>query len=242
MHCTLKTALRDIHAAATRMNTSNVKVITEKALELRLRHAFRLLPNDSIKDVHFLAYLEEVLGAQPPAGMETCLYPVKRGQRLDPVEYEFLETRQNYRCAVCGAILNRAANPHVDHIFPVSLGGNNDVENLQLLCDRCNLGKSNAIHWLMLNPFFTEAIHKVSVRLAYCVFSRDESRCTEQECNETSRSSQLIAITHVPVQRGGRLIFDNLRTVCETHEAELRNARYLSARQRVNAVRMGLSL
>ena len=242
MYGPLKTALRDIRDAASRMGARDLEVINEKSLELQLRHAFRLTPNDALKEAHTRTYLEEILGGPAPHGLEERVRPTKRGPRLDEAEYEILEAKQNYRCAVCGAILDRAAKPHVDHINPVSFGGSSDLGNLQLLCDRCNLGKSNALHWLMLNPFFTEEFHKVGSRLAYCVFSRDSSRCTEPDCGETSRTSRLVAVPRVPVQRGGRLIFDNLRAVCETHEEKLKSELYLSARRKVNAVRMGLSL
>jgi hypothetical protein len=242
MSAPLDTALLDVQASASHLGISDLAAIHEKALELRLRHAFRLAPNSSLKEAQTRTYLEEMLGSPVPPGLEERVRPAKRGPRLDAGEYEVLEARQNFRCAVCGSILDRAARPHVDHMVPVSLGGSSEPDNLQLLCLRCNLGKSNALHWLMLNPFFTEEPHNVSARLAYCVLSRDRSRCTEAGCGETSRTSRLVAMPRVPVQRGGRLIFDNLRAVCEHHESELKDEWYRAARQKVNAVRMGLSL
>ena len=55
--------------------------------------------------------------------------------------------RDNFKCCVCGA--SPATNPsvelHIDHIVPWSKGGETIPENLQTLCSKCNLGKSNLI-------------------------------------------------------------------------------------------------
>lgn len=51
-------------------------------------------------------------------------------------------TRDGHRCVVCGSTAE--VEPlHVDHIVPVSRGGTSDLDNLQTLCQTCNLGKSN---------------------------------------------------------------------------------------------------
>lgn len=52
--------------------------------------------------------------------------------------------RDNYRCQICGATVDDGAKLHVDHILPVSKGGTNDIKNLQILCEKCNLGKHNS--------------------------------------------------------------------------------------------------
>ncbi|MBQ5923219.1 MAG: HNH endonuclease [Alistipes sp.] len=49
--------------------------------------------------------------------------------------------RDGGRCVYCGA----TENLHLDHIIPFSCGGATSVENLQLLCQKCNLEKSNKI-------------------------------------------------------------------------------------------------
>ncbi len=53
--------------------------------------------------------------------------------------------RDNFKCCACGA--SPAKNPevelHIDHIFPWSKGGETTIDNLQTLCSKCNLGKSN---------------------------------------------------------------------------------------------------
>jgi hypothetical protein len=53
--------------------------------------------------------------------------------------------RDQSRCKMCGATPDHGVTLHVDHIFPVSLGGTSDPENLQTLCEPCNLGKSNVL-------------------------------------------------------------------------------------------------
>ena len=55
--------------------------------------------------------------------------------------------RDNFKCCACGA--SPAKDPsvelQVDHIIPWSKGGETTIENLQTLCSKCNLGKSNLI-------------------------------------------------------------------------------------------------
>lgn len=52
--------------------------------------------------------------------------------------------RDGFICQYCGS-----APPsvilHVDHIIPVSKGGENDTDNFITSCSRCNLGKSNIL-------------------------------------------------------------------------------------------------
>ena len=55
--------------------------------------------------------------------------------------------RDNFKCCSCGA--SPAKDPsvelHVDHIIPWSKGGETTMENLQTLCSKCNLGKSDLV-------------------------------------------------------------------------------------------------
>ena len=51
--------------------------------------------------------------------------------------------RDKFRCVHCGASPknNLTVRLHVDHIRPVSKGGETIPDNLQTLCEECNLGK-----------------------------------------------------------------------------------------------------
>lgn len=53
--------------------------------------------------------------------------------------------RDNFKCCSCGnsPAKNHDIELHIDHIKPWSKGGETILENLQTLCSKCNLGKSN---------------------------------------------------------------------------------------------------
>ena len=48
--------------------------------------------------------------------------------------------RDGHMCQLCGT----TEEPfHIDHIVPRSKGGTSDLDNLQVLCKRCNLAKGS---------------------------------------------------------------------------------------------------
>lgn len=63
----------------------------------------------------------------------------------DKLRYTVLK-RDSFKCCACGA--SPAKDPsvelHIDHIIPWSKGGETVLENLQTLCSRCNIGKSDS--------------------------------------------------------------------------------------------------
>lgn len=71
----------------------------------------------------------------------------KRQSARDPslrLRFKVLK-RDNFSCIQCGASPAKNQNTilHIDHIKPWSKGGETEISNLQTLCERCNLGKSN---------------------------------------------------------------------------------------------------
>lgn len=74
----------------------------------------------------------------------------------EPVTYgEYLKLLWTapHRCVKCGKEPPKV-NLHIDHIIPVSLGGSSKRHNIQFLCEKCNLKKSNKLEggkpWLDL--------------------------------------------------------------------------------------------
>jgi 5-methylcytosine-specific restriction endonuclease McrA len=71
------------------------------------------------------------------------------------VDYESFLAKCGETCACCGSPLNFGLGknnvdksdihtPSTDHIIPRSLEGSNDIDNLWIICNRCNLLKNNS--------------------------------------------------------------------------------------------------
>lgn len=71
---------------------------------------------------------------------ETWTAPNTPRSRRRPIPTSVRETvysRDGWTCCHCGSLENLS----IDHIHPVSLGGGNEIENLQTLCRSCNSRK-----------------------------------------------------------------------------------------------------
>lgn len=53
--------------------------------------------------------------------------------------------RDGATCRLCGASVQGGAKLQVDHIHPWSKGGETTIDNLQILCDVCNIGKGDLV-------------------------------------------------------------------------------------------------
>ncbi len=54
---------------------------------------------------------------------------------------QLLQNQKN-KCVYCKQEISQH-NSHLDHIHPLSLGGTNNISNIQILCAFCNISKSN---------------------------------------------------------------------------------------------------
>lgn len=75
---------------------------------------------------------------------ETRQYTIKleRSRLTSGLRFDILK-RDGYSCQICGSSASDGVKLHIDHKIPVSKGGLTQKDNLWVLCDRCNLGKSN---------------------------------------------------------------------------------------------------
>lgn len=55
-----------------------------------------------------------------------------------------LRIAQDNLCVYCFVCVK--SKYHIDHIDPLSLGGSNGIENIQILCPTCNMQKHNKTH------------------------------------------------------------------------------------------------
>jgi HNH endonuclease/Homing endonuclease associated repeat len=94
---------------------------------------------------HFVAYAN-AQDSRPPLPVET-VSGHKTGR--DPsLRLRFRVMKgDNFSCRACGEspALKPGLSLHVDHVKAWSLGGETNEENLQTLCEACNLGKSNVL-------------------------------------------------------------------------------------------------
>lgn len=59
--------------------------------------------------------------------------------------------KQKHKCAFCFKSIKKKY--HIDHIMPIKLGGNNYIDNIQLLCPTCNMrkGAKHPLDWAAEN-------------------------------------------------------------------------------------------
>lgn len=61
------------------------------------------------------------------------------GGKLPSNILKVLGDKQRWKCVICYCSIK--IKKHLDHIYPVSKGGENTIYNVQLLCPKCNMNK-----------------------------------------------------------------------------------------------------
>lgn len=78
------------------------------------------------------------------SGTEQARREQERAKMSARLRYLILK-RDGYKCQICGRTQEDGVKLHVDHIIPVSKGGETKMENLRTLCEDCNLGKGDML-------------------------------------------------------------------------------------------------
>lgn len=104
--------------------------------------------------------------------------------------------------------------PSMDHIWPVSLYGNNDRKNLKVLCRACNQGKEDFVAWEQTRPAVglprrpqLATPGSLPIELFYAQLRRSPI------CVDTGQDATSTELTVRLVDVGGPLVLDNLVTV-----------------------------
>jgi len=87
-------------------------------------------------------------------------------RQLSAEEKEFVLKRDHYRCQKCNLnLLRDSDNRRFDHKLPISKGGDNSLENFQLLCSRCDEEKGDTIPETQMDQYIKrrlEILHEES--------------------------------------------------------------------------------
>lgn len=94
--------------------------------------------------------------------------------------------RDGFRCMYCGATPDQALL-QCDHIHPVALGGQNEMDNLATACQPCNAGKSAtplSVVPTSLEDRALETLEREEQIAAYQAIMRARRERIEDDCNE----------------------------------------------------------
>ena len=231
----LKTALDRINAVPAGSLGSAEAIVAQSELEVVIRKLIASIPNGLFANSRSRDFLTLLRGEPPREDIVEFVRFKARSLRLTEDQYLAVERRQGGRCCWCGVILAIKHRPNIDHIFPLAFGGEDSLENIQLLCGKCNQGKGALIHWVMGAPWFNQRGY--SDRLRYCVLGRYHSRCSEPECPHDASNSELFVDLIIPRALGGSAIFDNLATYCDKHKRERTLAQEKRAKTALKEIR-----
>ena len=87
-----------------------------------------------------------------------------RAPKLKPWEMDKVYETYGKICYICERKLNKH-NRSIDHVFPRSLHGTNDLENLRPCCITCNKEKSNRTIYDFQKTLVDKAIHSYHRRV-----------------------------------------------------------------------------
>lgn len=158
IQCGGKATRRKIAIAILNYDESQIKYFSDIVRDLPARVLSRHKIINKQKDNYWIDNFELLTEKEINYLIELCEqklneYIKKRGENIweyrtlsggvipGSMRYELLK-EANGKCLLCG-ISAKERPLDVDHILPRSKGGSDDKSNLQVLCSKCNRGKSN---------------------------------------------------------------------------------------------------
>jgi hypothetical protein len=89
--------------------------------------------------MEFVKYKNGAIELQEPSQFRKSRKTINNSLKYDVMK------RDNFKCNYCGKSPAIDANIElqIDHILPISKGGDNYIENLKTICKDCNIGKFN---------------------------------------------------------------------------------------------------
>lgn len=95
-------------------------------------------------DKDFSNIIREYLELKKNNKLSEIISRIERSKMSESLRYDVFK-RDNFKCSICGMSAKDGVKLQVDHIIPISKGGKTEMDNLQTLCSRCNIGKSNKV-------------------------------------------------------------------------------------------------
>lgn len=122
------------------------KIAIEKSNSTDLEESEETI--DDVKDIQSanLANLELILVDLIYNHVSLSPSAVSQSRNITPERKKEVKKRDKYICQICQEIF-KEEELQVDHIFPHSLGGSNQVYNLMAICKECNQDKSNRLEY-----------------------------------------------------------------------------------------------
>jgi hypothetical protein len=129
-----------------------VSDISQKAkcnIDQRLSVILTLATHERQDELWFIKHLPSLV--HWCYGIEAIIHPdllfkppkPSRPKISKSLRYDILKSAK-FRCQACG-ISAADAQMHIDHIYPRSQGGKDDISNYTVLCEACNNGKRDQI-------------------------------------------------------------------------------------------------
>ena len=148
---TVRALAKNLAAADLAQISFYERRIKDMPLRVLKKHGVVVVEGDIVRLTTSRLSFPEVLEVEGACNEKIAAYLKERGEGAwsglidfsnvsSGIRYQVL--KRDRTCRLCGAGPDDSVLP-VDHIVPRSQGGSSELDNLQVLCQVCNLGKSN---------------------------------------------------------------------------------------------------